>query len=121
MNVDSDAEGPGPIMDDPRRGTWWQVEDVVAHVGKPKSRRYLVQYMGFPALVDEWKSTADVSQVLVDYCESLLREMTDNTGSPMRSRTETRPPPRAAEVVRVTRSGRAALSTQSTSRFPSDP
>ena len=75
-----DAKGPGPIMDDPRGGTWWQVEDVVPHVGKPKNQRYLVLYMGFPASFDEWKSTAGVSQVFVDSYEALLREMTANTG-----------------------------------------
>jgi hypothetical protein len=67
-------EGPGPIMDDPRGGSWWEVEDVVSHHGRRgKGRRYLVRYLGFPASFDEWKSTADVSQFLVDAYEELLQ------------------------------------------------
>lgn len=66
---------PGPIMDDPRGGSWWEVEDVVAHTGRwRKGRRYLVRYLGFPASFDEWKAPADVSQALVDSYEELLRE-----------------------------------------------
>ena len=34
----------------------------------------MVLYLGFPASFDEWKAPADVSQVLVDSYEELLRE-----------------------------------------------
>ena len=62
------------LATDPRGGTWWEVEDVVAHVGYKGLRRYLVRYKGFSAAFDEWKRTCDVSEELVrDYEELLSR------------------------------------------------
>lgn len=61
------------LATDPRGGTWWEVEDVVAHVGSKGRRRYLVRYKGFSATFDEWKRTCDVSEELVQDYEELLR------------------------------------------------
>lgn len=62
------------LASDPRGGTWWEVEDVVAHVGTGSRRRYLVRYKGFSAAFDEWKRTCNVSDVLVRDYEELLEQ-----------------------------------------------
>ena len=46
----------------------------MVHVGPLSRRHYLVRYLGFPASLHEWKSPSDVTQVLVDAYEELLRE-----------------------------------------------
>ena len=45
---DAITSGPGLIMDDPRGGSWWEVEDVVAHMGPLSRRRYLVRISASP-------------------------------------------------------------------------
>ena len=61
------------LAEDPRGGTWREVEDVVAHVGCSKGRcRYLIRYKGFSTAFDEWKKTCDVSEELVRDYEKLL-------------------------------------------------
>jgi hypothetical protein len=63
------------LADDPRGGTWWEVEDVVAsRVTKAGAVKYLVRYKGFSAAFDEWKGSKDVSEALVkDYQELVAR------------------------------------------------
>lgn len=61
------------LCQDPRGGSWWEVEDVAATRVRLGKRWYLVRYKGFSEAFDEWKSEADVSQVLVDSYHELLR------------------------------------------------
>ena len=84
------------LASDPRGGTWWEVEDVVAHVGTGSRRRYLVRYKGFSAAFDEWKRTSDVSDVLVRDYEELLE----------RARPSDDPPVVEAKSRATRRSGR---------------
>jgi hypothetical protein len=59
---------------DPRGGTWWEVEDVVAsHRGPKNNRRFLVRYKGFGPAYDEWKSEHDVSPQLIKEYDELCR------------------------------------------------
>ena len=83
-------------MSSPRGGTWWEVEDVVAHVGTGSRRRYLVRYKGFSAAFDEWKRTCDVSDVLVRDYEELLEQ----------ARPPVAPPVAGAKSPSARRSGR---------------
>ena len=46
-------------MVDPRGGTWWEVEDVVASHHGPGRRMFLVRYKGFGPAYDEWKAERD--------------------------------------------------------------
>ena len=66
------------LCQDPRGGTWWEVEDVVAtRNGKTKNGRrqvqYLVRYKGFSEAYDEWKAEKDVSQALVQGYKALVK------------------------------------------------
>ena len=57
---------PEALVVDPRGGTWWEVEDVVAsHRGPKNRRRFLVRYKGFGPAYDEWKTERDVSPQLI--------------------------------------------------------
>ena len=104
------SAGPGPIMDDPRGGSWWEVEDVVAHVGRSrKDRRYLVRYLGFPASFDEWKGPSDVSKVLVESYEALLNEVGRDESSPANPKKRTDMRNRDG----TTKGGGAAVTTRS--------
>ena len=61
-----------PWCHDPRGGTWWEVEDVVACKKVKGKTRYLVLYKGFSEAYDEWKAERDVSKVLVQSYRELL-------------------------------------------------
>ena len=70
-----ELDGPVAIMEDPRGGAWWEVEDVVAareHKGSGR-RRFLVRFKGFGPEFDEWKSEADVSEKLVQAYDDLCQ------------------------------------------------
>jgi hypothetical protein len=58
---------------DPRGGTWWEVEDVVAHRWCKGQRKFLVRYKGFGPSFDEWKQEEDVSEQLVKDYDELCR------------------------------------------------
>jgi hypothetical protein len=67
------------LCQDPRGGTWWEVEDVVAtrvtRRGRGRRRtQYLVRYKGFSEAYDEWKDEKDVSTVLVQHYSDLLQQ-----------------------------------------------
>ena len=64
---------PEALAVDPRGGTWWEVEDVVAHQRRCGRRRFLVQYKGFSPAYDEWKSEQDVSPQLIEEYDELWR------------------------------------------------
>ena len=62
------------LCEDPRGGSWWEVEDVVASRIVHKKRQYLVRYKGFSEAYDEWKGAKDVSVALVrEYLDLLKR------------------------------------------------
>ena len=66
------------LCQDPRGGTWWEVEDVVAtRNGKTRNGRrqlqYLVRYKGFSEAYDEWKAEKDVSQTLIQGYKALVK------------------------------------------------
>jgi hypothetical protein len=68
---EEDAQ-PEALVVDPRDGTWWEVEDVVAHQRGQNGnrRRFLVRYKGFGPAFDEWKTERDVSpQPIKEYDE----------------------------------------------------
>ena len=83
----SEPASTDPVLDpdvaalcqDPRGGTWWEVDDVVAarvtrrRRGRPRTE-YLVRYKGFSEAYDEWKDEKDVSVVLVQHYNDLLRQ-----------------------------------------------
>ena len=70
---EEDAQ-PEALVVDPRGGTWWEVEDVVAsHRGPKKNRRFLVRYKGFGPAYDEWKAEHDVSPQLIKEYDELCR------------------------------------------------
>jgi hypothetical protein len=59
---------------DPRGGTWWEVEDVMAHRQQRYGRRFfLVRYKGFGPSFDEWKREEDVSEQLIREYDELCR------------------------------------------------
>ena len=70
--------GVAALCQDPRGGTWWEVDDVVAtrvnRKGRHRRTQYLVRYKGFSEAYDEWKDERDVSAVLVQQYQDLLRE-----------------------------------------------
>ena len=70
-----DAQQPEALVEDPRGGTWWEVEDVVAHRGRrgKQGRRFLVRYKGFGPSYDEWKTEKDVSAKLIEEYDELCR------------------------------------------------
>ena len=70
-----EAQQPEALVEDPRGGTWWEVEDVVAHRGRrgKPGRRFLVRYKGFGPSYDEWKTEKDVSAKLVEEYDELCR------------------------------------------------
>ncbi len=93
-----ETEGPVAIMEDPRGGSWWEVEDVVAAKAAARSgrRRFLVRYKGFGPEFDEWKDEADVSVRLVEaYDELCQRTGNGNAGG-------AEMPPRRGDRVRAT-------------------
>jgi hypothetical protein len=61
---EEDAQ-PEALIVDPRGGTGWEVEDVVAHRRTHGQRRFLVRYKGFGPSFDEWEREEDVSEQLV--------------------------------------------------------
>ena len=67
------------LCQDPRGGTWWEVEDVVTtrHGGKTKNGKrqlqYLVRYKGFTEAYDEWKAERDVSEALIRGYKALVK------------------------------------------------
>jgi len=70
---EEDAQ-PEALVVDPRGGTWWEVEDVVAsHRGPKNRRRFLVRYKGFGPAYDEWKAERDVSPQLIKEYDELCR------------------------------------------------
>ena len=71
---EEDAQ-PGTLVVDPRVGTWWEVEDVVAsHRGPGRNRRkFLVRYKAFGPAYDEWKAEHDVSPQLIKEYDELCR------------------------------------------------
>lgn len=91
------------LATDPRGGTWWEVEDVVAHVGSKGRRRYLVRYKGFSATFDEWKRTCDVSEELVQDYEELLRRACPAGPAPVVEATVRAQAPGPTGVRRSTR------------------
>ena len=91
------------LATDPRGGTWWEVEDVVAHVGSKGRRRYLVRYKGFSATFDEWKRTCDVSEELVQDYEELLRRACPAGPAPVVEATVLAQAPGPTGVRRSTR------------------
>ena len=100
-----ELDGPVAIMEDPRGGAWWEVEDVVAareHKGSGR-RRFLVRFKGFGPEFDEWKSEADVSEKLVQAYDDLCQRARggDAGGAEMPPR---RPPRRSGRA----RGGRGA-------------
>ena len=70
-----ELEGPVAIMEDPRGGSGWDVEDVVAVRERTGSRprRFFVRYKGFGAEFDEWEDEADVSERLVQAYDELCQ------------------------------------------------
>lgn len=70
-----EAQQPEALVEDPRGGTWWEVEDVVAHRGRrgKPGRRFLVRYKGFGPSYDEWKTEKDVSAKLIEEYDELCR------------------------------------------------
>ena len=64
---------PEALAVDPRGGTWWEVEDVVASHRRGGVRRFLVRYKGFGPAYDEWKSERDVSPRLIEEYDELCR------------------------------------------------
>ena len=84
------------IMEDPRGGSWWEVEDVVAtKAARAGRRRFLVRYKGFGPEFDEWKDEADVSVCLVEAYDELCQRTRDKNagGAEM--------PPRRSDRVRA--------------------
>jgi transposase InsO family protein len=69
---EEDAQ-PEALILDPRGGTWWEVEDVVAHRRTHGQRRFLVRYKGFGPSFDEWKREEDVSEHLIKGYDELCR------------------------------------------------
>ena len=69
---EEDAQ-PEALIVDPRGGTWWEVEDVVAHRWCKGQRKFLVRYKGFGPSFDEWKQEEDVSEQLVKDYDELCR------------------------------------------------
>ena len=95
MTATLEDGGPVAIMEDPRGGSWWEVEDVVAtRPARNGARRFLVRYKGFGPAFDEWKEEADVSEVLVQAYDELCRrasgeggEVAKGAGMPRRQQT----------------------------------
>jgi hypothetical protein len=77
LGPSEEDDQPEALVVDPRGGTWWEVEDVVAHrrrKGRGKGRRlFLVRYKGFGPSFDEWKREEDVSERLVREYDELCR------------------------------------------------
>jgi len=69
---EEDAQ-PEALIVDPRGGTGWEVEDVVAHRRTHGQRRFLVRYKGFGPSFDEWKREEDVSEHLIKGYDELCR------------------------------------------------
>ena len=85
--------GPVAIMEDPRGGSWWEVEDVVAtRPARNGARRFLVRYKGFGPAFDEWKEEADVSEVLVQAYDELCRRAGGEDGEVLECPGDNRPP-----------------------------
>ena len=95
MTATLEDGGPVAILEDPRGGSWWEVEDVVAtRPARNGARRFLVRYKGFGPAFDEWKEEADVSEVLVQAYDELCRrasgeggEVAKGAGMPRRQQT----------------------------------
>jgi hypothetical protein len=64
---------PEALVVDPRGGTWWEVEDVMAHRQGRYQRSFLVRYKGFGPSFDEWKREEDVSEHLIREYDELCR------------------------------------------------
>ena len=73
LGPSEEDEQPVALIEDPRGGTWWEVEDVVSHLDRKNGRRFLVRYKGFGPSYDEWKSEKDVSERLVREYDELCR------------------------------------------------
>ncbi len=64
---------PEALIVDPRGGTWWEVDDVVAHRWRKGQHKFLVRYKGFGPSFDEWKREEDVSEQLIKGYDELCR------------------------------------------------
>ena len=112
-----EAQQPEALVEDPRGGTWWEVEDVVAHRGRrgKPGRRFLVRYKGFGPSYDEWKTEKDVSAKLVEEYDELCRLSTpeglDVPPPPPKPRAPRNPPAASAKpgkLAMLQRQGRDA-------------
>ena len=66
LGSSEEDDQPEALVIDPRGGTWWEVEDVMAHRLQRQGRRsFLVRYKGFGPSFNEWKREKDVSEHLV--------------------------------------------------------
>ena len=74
LGSSEEDDQPEALVVDPRGGTWWEVEDVMAHRHQRHGRRFfLVRYKGFGPSFDEWKREEDVSEQLVKEYDELCR------------------------------------------------
>ena len=74
LGSSEEDDQPEVFVLDPRGGTWWEVEDVMAHRQHRRGRRlFLVRYKGFGPSFDEWKREEDVSEQLIREYEELCR------------------------------------------------
>ena len=73
LGSSEEDDQPEALVVDPRGGTWWEVEDVMAHQQRRNQRVFLVRYKGFGPSFDEWKREEDVSEQLVKEYDELCR------------------------------------------------
>jgi hypothetical protein len=72
LGSSEEDDQPEALVNDPRDGTWWEVEDVMAHQYQRQGRRsFLVRYKGFCPSFDEWKREEDVSKQLIKEYDEL--------------------------------------------------
>ncbi len=73
LGSSEEDDRPEALVVDPRGGTWWEVEDVMAHRQRHSRRLFLVRYKGFGPSFDEWKREEDVSEQLIREYNELCR------------------------------------------------
>jgi hypothetical protein len=73
LGSSEEDDQPEALVVDPRGGTWWEVEDVMAHRQRSSQRVFLVRYKGFGPSFDEWKREEDVSEQLIKEYDELCR------------------------------------------------
>ena len=73
LGSSEEDDQPEALVVDPRGGTWWEVEDVMAHRQRRDRRIFLVRYKGFGPSFDEWKREEDVSEQLIKEYDELCR------------------------------------------------